>query len=615
MFRCMNPGAIGIGLDWEQCLPLAKAAGFEGIDVGIDPATPASYYEDKLAEHDLEAGGMGLPVDFRGDADTFEQGLASLDAIAQCAAEVGCTRFPTWILPFSDTLPLKENFQLHAERLGQAAKILADQGCSLGLEFIGPKTCREGHRYSFPHTLEHMLDLCDAVGPNAGLLLDSWHWYTSLGTVDEILALEARQVVYVHINDAPTGIPVDQQVDSIRSLPGETGVQDLPGFLDALRQIGYDGPVVPEPFVKELGDLPPEESAQRVGDLLKAVWERPVRPKLPAAMQAVATGGGKAWLVDLPEPRPQGNEVVVKLHASPICGSNMHGFHADGECVNSGHEGAGEVVAVAQSNLVKVGDRVALAPLTACGRCPSCQRGDVIFCQNRPTLHGNFAQYTRVADVMCTVVPDDVGYEHASLMGCGLGPPYEALKRLAVRAYDTVVITGLGPVGLGAVALGTFMGARVIGIDPEGYRRQVAEKLGADVVLDPAEPALREKLMDATEGQGVMKGIDCSGREDAERLLIDLAGIRAAIAIVGENQDTIPVCPSRDFIRKGLTLLGCWHMNVEDAPDLFAFLRRAPEKADLLITHRFGFDEVQKAFETFASRQSVKVILLPNAGE
>lgn len=275
MYRCLNPGAVGVNLPWKKCLPLAHKNGFEGVDVDVDPSQPASYYADALAAHGLRPGGAGLPVDFRGDAQKFEDGLAALEPLAARAAEVGVTRFATWILPFSDTMPLRENFRFHAERLGKAARILAGHGCSLGLEFIGPKTIRKGHKYPFVRTMEPMLDLAAAAGPNVGLLLDSWHWYTSLGIVEDVLALEPGQVVYVHVNDAPAGIPVDEQVDNVRRLPGETGVEDVAGFLGALRTIGYDGPVVPEPFVKELGELPPEEAIRRTGRALGSVWPRP----------------------------------------------------------------------------------------------------------------------------------------------------------------------------------------------------------------------------------------------------------------------------------------------------------------------------------------------------
>jgi threonine dehydrogenase-like Zn-dependent dehydrogenase len=302
-------------------------------------------------------------------------------------------------------------------------------------------------------------------------------------------------------------------------------------------------------------------------------------------MKAVTTGRGKAWLVDLPIPRPRGNEVVVKLMAAPICGSNMGAFRGDGEWVNDGHEGAGEVVAVAQSDLLKVGDRVALAPPFSCGRCPTCLRGDVIFCAEG-NFRGCFAQFTCCSDAVCT-------------------------KQLGTGAFDTVVVAGLGPVGLGATALATFRGARVIALDPEEYRRRIALDLGAGLALDPTAPDIRDRLREATDGRGVAKAIECSGKEDSERLLIDAAGVRGRIAIIGENQGTIPVSPSKDFIRKGLTIVGCWHMNVLDCGDLITFLRRAPEKADRLITHRFGFGDAQKAFDAFASRKAVKVILQP----
>jgi len=275
MYRCLNPGAIGVRLPWPKCLPLAREHGFEGLDLSVDPAVPAAEYVEALAGAGLKPGGMGLPVPFRDDEAKCAEGLSRLGPIAARAAEVGVTRFATWILPFSDTRPLKENWRLHADRLGRAARILAQHGCRLGLEFIGPKTARLGRKFPFVRTMEHMLDLCEACGPNVGLLLDAWHWYTSLGTVEDILALEPGQVVYVHINDAPAGIPVDQQRDNVRALPGETGVIDLAGFLGALRKIGYDGPVVPEPFVKELATLAPEESVRRVGEALKRVWALP----------------------------------------------------------------------------------------------------------------------------------------------------------------------------------------------------------------------------------------------------------------------------------------------------------------------------------------------------
>ncbi len=144
---------------------------------------------------------------------------------------------------------------------------------------------------------------------------------------------------------------------------------------------------------------------------------------------------------------------------------------------------------------------------------------------------------------MCTLIPDDIDYVHAALLGCGLGPAYEATSRLQVNGFDTLVITGLGPVGLGATALATFLGARVIAIDPN----LPAPARGATrrwVTLDGADAELPAQLRAAVGEGGIRKGVDCSGKESAERLLIDLAGIRGAIAFVGENGGTIPVSPA-----------------------------------------------------------------------
>ena len=272
MYPCLNPGNIGISLDWQSCLPLAKDYGFKGIDVPIDPQAPASLYREALAQYGLLPGGMGLPFHVLDSDAKVEEGLKALPAICKTAQEIGQTRFYTWILSFSEEMPWKENFRFHASRLGRAAQIMQGYGCSLALEFLGPRSLREGRRYSFVHTAEEMLELCEAVGSNTGLLLDAYHWYTSLGTVEEVLNLTNKQVVYVHVNDAPAGVPIERQQDQVRTLPGETGTIDLAGFMKALKTIGYDGPVVAEPFDPSLAKMAPAEAARKVGAAMRSIW-------------------------------------------------------------------------------------------------------------------------------------------------------------------------------------------------------------------------------------------------------------------------------------------------------------------------------------------------------
>jgi sugar phosphate isomerase/epimerase len=276
MYRNMSPGAIGIRADLRAALDLARQTGWQGIDlpaaeaVQLARATSADDVAALVADSGLRLGGWGLPVEWR---KPYEQ--SALDALAEQAAlaqKLGATRVSTWLLPFSDERPFRENFAFHVQQLGPIARVLAEHGCRLGLEFIGPRTMREQPRYGFIYSPEGMLCLAEAVGPNVGLLLDCWHWYTSLGTPADIRAMRAEDVVYVHVNDAPEGVAVERQIDQVRRLPASTGVIDIAGFLGALREIGYDGPVTPEPFEPRLGQQPAEESAREAHESMLAMW-------------------------------------------------------------------------------------------------------------------------------------------------------------------------------------------------------------------------------------------------------------------------------------------------------------------------------------------------------
>lgn len=278
MFKNLSAGAIGVSGSTAELAALGQKTGFGGMDLNAGEA--ADLLEagrlDELGrlyeEHGLRPGGFGLPVDFRRDEEALEQGLAKLPRLAGAAAATGCHRCPTWIIPASDELPFAENFDLHRRRLGACAEVLAEHDIWLGLEFVGPKTSRAGRKHEFIWNMPGMLELADAIGTgNVGLLLDCWHWYTSGGTVDDILGLRAEQVVYVHVNDAPAGVPRDEQIDSVREMPGATGVIDIGGFLGALAKIGYDGPITAEPFKKGLRELPAEEACRRTSEALDKI--------------------------------------------------------------------------------------------------------------------------------------------------------------------------------------------------------------------------------------------------------------------------------------------------------------------------------------------------------
>ena len=274
MFTSLSPGAIGVdagGL--EDSLRLAAAHGFEGCHFNIAEAARlgASTAADAAQAAGVRLSAFGFPLDFRGAEADFARDLADLPALARTAEALGVQRTATWIAPASDELPFAENFSLHARRLKPAAAILADRGIRLGLEYVGPDNSRRGRRHEFIHTMDQMAGLCAAVGPNCGYLLDAWHWYTAREEASHLLALRAAQVVDVHVNDAPRR-PVGEQLDHERCLPGETGVIDIAAFLGSLKRIGYDGPVMVEPFSRRLREMPAAEACAAARTALRKVF-------------------------------------------------------------------------------------------------------------------------------------------------------------------------------------------------------------------------------------------------------------------------------------------------------------------------------------------------------
>ncbi len=275
MYAALSPGAIGVSIDdLGELLEAAKRNGFLGVEISPAKivASGEQFVRNSFESRGMLPAGWGLPTDWRSTEDNWKKGLEALPDQASAAASIGCTRTFTWIMPGSNDRETAENRRFHIERFKPIAAILAGNGCSLGLEFIGPKTLRDTLKHPFVYRMQDMLELAREIGPNVGLLLDCWHWYTSGGTVEDISKLKADDVVYAHVNDAPLGLHVDQQVDSRRELPGQTGVIDIAGFLRALRGIGYEGPVVPEPFKNELNDLPSDEARlQAVASAMRKV--------------------------------------------------------------------------------------------------------------------------------------------------------------------------------------------------------------------------------------------------------------------------------------------------------------------------------------------------------
>lgn len=274
--------AIGLLGPFHQTLPetvnLAVKYGFEGIDPNADYFTSLSDDDlkrllDKMEANNLKFGAAGLPVDFRRDEASFSDTLKKLPATADSLKRAGVTRVSTWFAPASNQLTYLQNFRQHAYRMRECALILADRGQRLGFEYVAPRTSRVRAKQPFIHCMVEMKELIAAIGTdNVGFRLDSWHWFNAEETANDILSLQNSDVVTVDLNDAPTGLTLEQYNDGQRELPAATGVIPVKSFLDALVQISYDGPIQAEPNNVNLRAIPMDQALSETSAAMKKAF-------------------------------------------------------------------------------------------------------------------------------------------------------------------------------------------------------------------------------------------------------------------------------------------------------------------------------------------------------
>ena len=278
-YKNLGHGHIGVSANQQQALDYAVKYGFDSITPNLGEFENKSSVEirdwvETMKAKGIRYGSSGLPVQYRRDEEQFQKSLARLSKQANILRQLDVERMVTWITPGHNELTYLKNFEKHRKRLREVAKVLRDSNIRLGLEFVGPRTSRMRYRFPFICTQLGMTELVDAIDTgNVGLLMDSWHWYTSHGTVEELLQLSNKDIIHVHVNDAPAGIATDQQIDMRRRLPVTTSVIDLKGFINALVKIGYDGPVECEPFDQELRRMEDNAALKKTIESLNRLWD------------------------------------------------------------------------------------------------------------------------------------------------------------------------------------------------------------------------------------------------------------------------------------------------------------------------------------------------------
>ena len=306
---------------------------------------------------------------------------------------------------------------------------------------------------------------------------------------------------------------------------------------------------------------------------------------------------------DVPDPIPARDEAVVAVEAVGICGSDVHfytGEHPYSRFPNvQGHEFAGRVVSVPADyrGEIRVGERVAVEPLLMCGSCLPCRRGSGNCCVNMKTLGAQTdgALSERIAVPVKLLYPaDDLPSDLAALVEpVSIG--MHAVNRSGLRAGDSVVVYGAGPIGLAILLAAQDRGARLLVVDLEPTRLALALELGAEAVINPQEESVENRVAAWTGGDGPVVVIEATGVTSVLRAAIDLVAPSGTVVVVGLSTESVSI-PMVLFTRKELTVVGSRN-NAGVFGAAVDLVRRNPNRTARLISHHFPFEHAPDAFE------------------
>jgi threonine dehydrogenase-like Zn-dependent dehydrogenase len=326
---------------------------------------------------------------------------------------------------------------------------------------------------------------------------------------------------------------------------------------------------------------------------------------------AFLPGDSTVELREVPDPAPGHRQVVLRMRASTICGSDLRAIYLEHlgagpeayQGVVAGHEPCGEVVAVGPGCRERaVGDRVVVYHISGCGLCDECRAGYRISCTSPLRRAYGWQRDGGHADLLLAdeedlvPLPDGLSFLDGACVACGFGTAYEALRRADVSGGDTLLVTGLGPVGLAAALLGRALGApRVIGSDPSPVRRELASALGAVDDILGADADTAERVRKLTGGHGAEVAVDCSGAGPAQRTAIRAARRWGRVALVGEG-GRLELDVSHEVIHRQLTLIGSWVTSTVRMAELLERLERWELRPEQVVTGRLGLEQAGEAY-------------------
>ena len=287
---------------------------------------------------------------------------------------------------------------------------------------------------------------------------------------------------------------------------------------------------------------------------------------------------------DFPDPQPGDDELLVRVKACGICGSDVHGFTGKtGRRIPPlimGHEAAGVVQGIGENARgFRKGDRVCFDSTVYCNKCAACRAGKYNRCVNRQVLgvsvpefkrHGAFAEYVAVPWWIVAGIPDNMSFVQAALLEpVSIG--MHAANRARISIGDTVVVVGAGTIGLFVLQACKLKGARVIICDINEFRLGIARKLGADVVMNPGAVNLKETVFKATDGGGADVAFEVVGFAQTFADAVSVTKTGGHLVAVGNLQKTAEF-NLQELVARELTFTGSYASSGEfrDGIDLVA---------------------------------------------
>jgi threonine 3-dehydrogenase len=346
---------------------------------------------------------------------------------------------------------------------------------------------------------------------------------------------------------------------------------------------------------------------------------------MPTTMQAVvkADAAPGVEIREVPVPTPGPGQVLVRVQAASVCGTDLHIYNWDPWAQGRihpplipGHEFAGVVAGLGLGvTTVKEGDLVSAEMHVACGKCLQCRTGLAHVCQHVRILgvdaDGAFASYAIIPETNIWKLSPAIPHDYASLLD-PLGNAVHTVLAGPIAA-KTVAVTGCGAIGLFSIAVAKACGAaRVFAIEVNAHRRGVASVMGADLALDPATDHVEEQILEATGGTGVDVLLEMSGHPAAMAQGFALLRTGGRASLLGIPSRPVELDFARDIIFKGATVQGINGRKMfETWFQMEALLAAGMLDLEPVITHRLKLAEFSQAMALLQSGEAIKVVLKP----